>query len=800
MAASQPVDPLQLLPPEPRQLARAMPAVPTLPAPLTSFIGRQHEVATTLRLLCEEGRRLVTLTGPGGVGKTRIALQVAERLAPSLRHGVVLASLASITATDHVAAAIGDALHVQATAARPIVPALIHALRDRQTLLVLDNFEQIVLAAPLVAELLAVCPELMCLVASRAPLRISGEQELPIPPLRLPTPEQDLLTGSHTDAVQLFTQRARAIDNTFVLTGETYPAVAAICHRLEGLPLAIELAAARVRVFTPAALLRGLEQRLPLLSDGPRESPVRLRTMRDAIAWSYDLLPPPQQTLFRRLCVFTGGFSLEAALAVSGDPAPDVVDGVTALTAQSLLLRRDHAPGDTPRFGPLETVREFGLEVLAAQAETDDARRAHADWCYAWCRALAPDPIAELGDETTWLAMIDRELPNLRLAFAWLLDNDQPLRLLEMLTWTDLFWTSRVSHRNEVRQWVSAGLAAAPAPPPRLLAGVLHLAVAGTSTLGDHTGAIAFAHRAVRNGQLLDDPFILGRAYYSLGLAYEAANDLEQAEPAYATAVIQFRRIVAPVWTAAALCALGDARHWSGDLDGAAQSLDEGLSLYRQDTQLWGLTMAHCLRGHVALSQRDLHLASQMFWQCLALEAQLGNECLALAAIAGVAGLTLLRGQPERAARLLGARASAMEQRGLACVIARIDSQRILARVQAALPEPAFAAAWEDGLDLSLGEARAEAERIIAARTRASPRARPHDPFGLTQRESEVLTLLVQGCSDREISERMLLGRRTIQTHVAAIFAKLGVTNRTEATATAIRAAMLQGQAPDKSP
>ncbi|MCA9876532.1 MAG: response regulator transcription factor, partial [Thermomicrobiales bacterium] len=383
------------------------------------------------------------------------------------------------------------------------------------------------------------------------------------------------------------------------------------------------------------------------------------------------------------------------------------------------------------------------------------------------------------------------ELPNLRLAFAWLLESGQPLRLLEMLTWTDLFWTSRVSHRHEVRQWVTAGLEAAPEPPPRLLAGALHLAMAGASTLGDHTTAITIGRRAVRNGTAMGDAFILGRAVYSLGIACEAADELEQAREAYVAAVAEFRRIPPSPWTAAALAALGDAHHWCGDPDSAAMCLDEALALYQQDTQLWGPCMAHALRGHVALSQGNLQLASRMLQQCLALEAQLGNECLALAAIAGAAGLALRRRQPERAARLLAARVAALDRRGLACVIGRINARNILDEVRAAMPETTFAVAWQDGLALTLAEARAEAGRVIASRTRASPRAHPHDLFGLTRRESEVLALMAQGYSDREISERLLLGRRTIQTHVAAIFGKLNVANRTEATAAAIRAGLV---------
>jgi predicted ATPase/DNA-binding CsgD family transcriptional regulator len=760
------------------------------PAPLTSFVGREREVSAILALARNEGARLVTLTGPGGVGKTRVALKAAEALAPGFRHGVVLAPLAPIATPDLVGPAIGELLGVRAVGTRPIEQALATFLRDRQLLIVLDNFEHIVQAAPLISGLLSDCPRVTFLISSRAPLRIAAEQEFPISPLPLPGPNARFGVGAASDAVQLFAQRARAVDPTFRVTEENYQAVAAICQRLDGLPLAIELAAAKTRLLAPSLLHSRLARRLPLLSGGPREAPARLRTMRDAIAWSYDLLPGVEPTLFRRLAVFVDGFTLEAAEAIAGDLGIDLFASIEALAEQSLIRSIDG--DDEPRFGMLETVREFGLEQLAVSGELDALRDRHAAWFLTWGEAIAPDPIKELGEELAgWLARVGRELPNLRAALARLLETGKATEALQVLTWTDLFWTSRVFHRMELLRWTETALAAAPPLPPTLFAGVLHLLIAATSTLGDHAAAVKYAEQAVKNGQASGDPFILGRAYYSLGLAHDSGDAPARAEPAYAAAVPLFRQINAPAWTAAALCALGDTRHWHGDVNGAADLLDEGLALYRREGQVWGMTMALCLRGHVALSQRQLPLAAQVFLESLALERKLGNECFALGATAGLAGIAWVRGQPERAARLLGAIAAVQERTGIVCVISRLNTRRITEAVRASVPDDAFATAWDSGRGMEFEDARADAELIGAMVARASSRAMQRNPFGLTPRECEVLRFVTQGRSDREIAETLSLSRRTAQAHVANIFTKLGVANRTEATATAIRAGLV---------
>ncbi|MGH2604562.1 MAG: ATP-binding protein, partial [Dehalococcoidia bacterium] len=347
-----------------------------LPCPLTRFIGREREIAAHAGLLQRDDVRLVTLTGPGGVGKTRLAIQAATEAAAAFPDGVWFVPLAPIAEPNLVVSAIVQLLGVREAGDESLVERLITFLRHKDLLLVLDNFEQVVEAAPVIAQLLAACPSLSVLVTSRVRVRVYGEREYEVPPLGLgEEPAAGVRGQAPLEAVRLFVERARAARDDFTLTAENAPVVAEICQRLDGLPLAIELGAARVNLLSPAALLARLERRLSVLTAGPRDLPERQRTMRNTVAWSYDLLGPDERTLFDRLAVFVGGFTLEAAEAVtaSGDGDLDLFDGIAVL-ADSSLLRLRLGPNNEPRYGMMETIREYALEQLTAKAQDSEVR------------------------------------------------------------------------------------------------------------------------------------------------------------------------------------------------------------------------------------------------------------------------------------------------------------------------------------------------------------------------------------------------------------------------------------------
>jgi predicted ATPase len=387
-----------------------------VPAPLTLLIGREQEVAEACALLLRPGVRLVTLTGTGGVGKTRLGLHIATALLGAFADGVCFVSLAPMSDPALVVPTIAAALGIREIGGSILLDLLKAYLRDKCLLLLLDNFEQVVDAAVQVADLLAVCPQLKVLVTSRAALHIRGEQEFVVPPLAVPDPKHlpDLLTLSTYEAVELFLQRIQAVKPEFHLTDANATAVAEMCIRLDGLPLAIELAAARIKLLSPQALLTRLEHRLNLLTGGARDVPERQQTLRNTIEWSYDLLSPGEQLLFRRLAVFVGGCTLEAVEAICttlDGEATAVLERVTSLVDKSLISQQEQVGGEY-RLMMLETIREYGLECLTASGEMETTRRAHA--YYYLLLAEEADPELWGHQQSMWFERLEREHENLR--------------------------------------------------------------------------------------------------------------------------------------------------------------------------------------------------------------------------------------------------------------------------------------------------------------------------------------------------------------------------------------------------
>jgi predicted ATPase len=431
-----------------------------LPLQPTLLVGREKEVADLCDLLLSDETSLLTLTGPGGIGKTRLALQAAADLLDDFPDGTFFVALASLTEAERFFSAVAVTLGVKETGERPLVETLKDYLGERHLLLLLDNFEQVLGAAPAVTELLGAAPGLKVLVTSRAPLGLYGEHEYAVPPLSVPDVKHlpDLKTLSQYEAVRLFIERAKSAKADFEVTDESAPAVAEICVRLDGLPLAIELAAARIKMLPPNELLHRLTSRLKLLTGGARDLPERQRTLRATIEWSFALLEEGEQLLFARLAVFSGGRTLEAIEAIcdaEGDLPMGAFDGVSSLLDKS-LLRQEEGPGGEPRFVMLETIHEFAREKLGESAEAEEIKRTHAQ--YFLTLAEEADPELKGPDQLEWLERLEAEHDNVRAALSWASerkDVEVALRLGGALWW---FWLVRGYH-SEGRGWLEEALA-----------------------------------------------------------------------------------------------------------------------------------------------------------------------------------------------------------------------------------------------------------------------------------------------------------------------------------------------------
>ena len=627
---------------------------PPTPLRLTSFIGREREIADVGRLL--RTSRLLTLTGSGGCGKTRLALELADRYAPSYPDGVYVVWLAALADPVHVASAMAQSLGVQEVVGEPLVDTVARRVGGKRMLLVVDNIEHLLPASPMLADLLAACPELTALVTSREVLRLQGEQVYPIAPLSLPhdggSPSdrrRDVVTSVlASEAGRLFVDRARSAQPDFPLDAPTASAIAEICLRLDGLPLAIELAAARVRLLPPQAMIRKLEHRLPLLTGGARDLPARQRTLRDTVAWSYDLLDEQERRLFRRLAAFQGGWTVEAAEAVCdlGDLTLDVLDGLDALVAKSLIEQRERGGTET-RFGMLETIREYGLEMLEAAGEAAETRRRHLAYFVERVEQAEPQHFGP--DVAATVRTLMRDHDNVRAALAWSLTDrtsesiDAGLRLASAfeLVWfqTDQIaearhWLERVLAMDTARRLAAgsgAGLTAmfpeearAGLRPPRrcsagqhprvaalnMLAVVLNLQFYPEQTIAWSIEALVLAHAvgdslgiAQANGTLAQMEHFRGDYARSKMLAEEA---------------LRLGRILNDdyhVWRA--LQSLGQATMALGDLSRSRHHVEEALEMARAAGDLRGSAQETRLLGQIACHEGDLPRAAECFEESL---------------------------------------------------------------------------------------------------------------------------------------------------------------------------------------
>jgi len=763
-----------------------------LPVAPTPLIGRQGEINALRGLLSQDDVRLVTLTGPGGTGKTRLSLKIAVDLIDQYRDGVFLAELAPISDWTLVITTIARALGVEEVTGRPILDLLVARLRERRLLLVLDNFEQVLPAATAIDELLARCSCMSVLVTSRAPLQLRSEHEFPVPPLALPVSEHQVTASSVLDfgAVALFVERAQAINPSFAVTPTNARAIAEICARLDGLPLAIELAAARTRLLSPEALLARLGHGLNLLTGGRRDLPARQQTLRSAIAWSYDLLSEAEQRLFRRLSVFVGGFTLEAAEAVAradGDPGLDVLDGVEALVANN-LVRVDRAVAGEPRFGLLETIREFGLERLDASGEEAATRGQHL----AWFIDLSDRFLKDVGGPTygDWLIRLDAELDNLRAALHWSEDpsSDSELGLRLAGALRD-YWSIRGMHR-EGRAWVGRLLARSSA---RTEARAAALGATGYLAVrqNDYPAASAALEESLAIRRELGNLRLVARTLSHLALVPHHLREYERARALLDKSLSIFRELDSEREYGLTLRFQADLIFDSATYPEAVAAYQRCLALARQHGNAHEIGYALRGLGNVARAQGNYVHARQLLRESVTALASLNDQRCTPICLEGLACVEVGPLWAERATRLLGAAHSFQATTGAPAPPAEMsDYQRTEADARARLGEERFTAVWAAGAAMSLEEAvayaLAESEANAAdeptpAAGRATPslqRAEARQPAAdvpLSPREHEVVALIADGLSNREIAERLMLSVRTVERHIENVYNRLGI-------------------------
>ncbi|MGH2617557.1 MAG: ATP-binding protein, partial [Thermomicrobiales bacterium] len=665
MADASPVDP-NVIYPAPRPLTPIWSRRWVgFPARHTSLVGREREVATVRELLREPGRRLVTLTGPGGVGKTRLAMAAAEEVAPTFADGAAFVDLSAISDPALILPAIARVLEVRESPGRSLRETLLAALRERHLLLVLDNFEHLAGAAAAadLAALLDACPAVTVLVTSRTPLHLHDEQRFTTPALALPSsPATDPAALAEFGAIALFIARARLAHHDFALTTENAPAVVETCHRLNGLPLAIELAAAWARVLTPAALLARLEPSLPLLRGGAEDQPARLRTMRDAIAWSYDLLRADEQQCFRRLAVFAGGFTMAGAEAVSAHvPSPhhpitpslssDTLDLLASLIDKS-LLQQTEADGGEPRFSMLETVREFGLERLAETGETEAVTAAHAAHYLALAEAAAAAAGGASG--SGWMRRLAAERPNLRAALDWLDTRSQSAAVLQMTGALWHYWY-RLGDLAEGRTRLERALTAAPREVDPLLraralrgAGVLAWQSADYDQSRERLEAALAAYGAL--GDRAGTAWVLN----SLGCLFATLSAAEPAETNLTESLAIFRTLGDAVGMAQLTANLGELAQVEGRHELAVERLESALAMWRDLGGRTGAARAQVYLAQALLARGELTQADAVLLEALTTIHDIEYEQILPAALRTVAHLAARRGAGALAARWYG--------------------------------------------------------------------------------------------------------------------------------------------------
>ncbi|TQC50888.1 protein kinase [Rhodococcus sp. WS4] len=752
----------------------------SLPLEMTSFVGRRHELTEAKNLL--GGSRLVTLTGIGGVGKTRLALRVAAGVQRDYSDGVRLVELGELRDETSLVDAVATAVGVRDQSARPVREVLVEFLVPRDLLLVFDNCEHVVDAvAELTETLLRVCPGLRILATSREPLGIGGEAVLRVPPLGVPDPERtpSLRGLPKYDAVSLFAERGAAAVPGFALTEDNAAAVAGICHRLDGLPLPIELAAARLRAMSPEQILERLTDRYALLTRGSRGAPTRQQTLRLSIDWSFELCTAGEQLVWGRLAVFAGSFELDAAEQVcsAGLDPDELLDTVTSLVEKSILIREEH--GSVVRFRMLETLREYGYEKLEQTGEAVSLRRRHREW-YEW---LALEVEAEWisADQLDWIARLKREQPNLREALEFCVDDD-PVAGLRTAAALHVFWASQGLY-SEGRRWLDQLLARQSGPPTLEWAKGLYGDSVMANVQGDFSAGTALVEEARTLATRTSDPMIRAFVLFADGILGLLSGDLVRARSQLEATLAEFSTRGDRTLEVAALYPLGTAYGLSGMTEQSIESHERvlaitekyGEKMYRSHS-LWALGIAVWRRG-------DVDRAVRVLEQSLELTRQVHGPRIAASCLEALAWIAGEKRDAERAAVLMGAAEGLARTVGSSVVIHAnllVYHQNCEQDARQDLGDEAFAAAHRSGGQLGFNDAIAYALHEQQADTPT----RDTDPSTrLTKRERQVADLIAEGLTNQAIADRLVISPRTAQGHVEHILAKLGFTSRTQVAA-----------------